>query len=382
MWTSFITYFKATGAQARANVYDGLWLNAVVDAAAGQALVDDATVQARVVAKYGTGELRRTNAAVDIPHLATPAASFGNDGYYDEDSGAVQTEPLVQFPGRAAVGIVHDRYEELFFLLHQLGPHYPPEDVLAADRLLFAMHGGIFRVFNEGANLTPQQMLFWLSRQALGPGDGTQASVAVPVAGGGSLDITMPKGVAELADGNDWSVSLSRAANAGAQSLTLNMAEKRIEIVTIAQNASVLEPLIAALEFNDITRFLTPVTTWSAANVGTTGADGALAEVPAQASNDPVIYEFTGGVQAYNPNHPETIAPMIDAIPEAERITTGAMFIASPGPINSNWGADLPILGTRLTLAQTFSATMQTGADIKPGVADLQAGAWRERIMF
>ena len=376
-YSRFIVYFHPTGAGAALNVHSGRCVRAVANAAAGADYIAVASNVEDATDAYGVGELRVSAAPVVIP----PTVSLITEAFYDAATGTMQINPLVAFTGRASVGLIHERYEELWLLLHRLGPHYPPEDVEAADRLLFAMHGGVYRVFKS--NLAPLAKLFWLSRQALGPIDGTQASVSIPLAGAGnSLDLTIPIKLAEREDGNEWSVVLRRAANAGAQGLAFDAGTKTVTIDTIAETGSALSAQIAALDFVDVSAFGEQLTTWGAGNISITGADGALQEVPAMAGDDPVIYQFAGGVSLYDRNRPETIAPIVDEIAMAERVTTGAVVVASPGPNVGHFPSEMPPLGTRLTVTQMFTAALQTSASRKPDVGNLRGGDWIEEIMF
>ena len=244
---AFPVYFVPTGADAATRRERNLvvaFREVVADAnayAALQAHVDAA------VAEYGAGGLTAHDTAVDLPWWALPGQVW-----LDVAGDTLLTEPPPLYPGRAAVQTVHERYDELWGVLQQLGPSYPPEDVTALEGLLFRLHGGIHDVFSSA--LTPQEMLGWLAQQALGPADA-----------------------------------------------------------------------------------------------------------------------------GYDPGDPVTIAPIIDAIPLADRALNGSMFIASPGPAIRN---GMPPLGTRLTLAQTFMADNQTDAANLRRVADLRGGDWIEEIAF
>ena len=201
---------------------------------------------AEAVARYGAGAMAVPASLVDIPPWAL--AGFC---WYNINDGEIQRTPVAAFPGREAVRDVHERYDELYFELHRLGPRYPPDDVLALDRLLYRAHGGVFTVFNED-DLTAANKLTWLAANALGPSD-----------------------------------------------------------------------------------------------------------------------------LGYDREDPKTIAPIIAAIPAAQRILQGAVFFASPGPQVITGAA---ALGTRYTLAQTFTAARQTAT--MPTEAQLRGGEWIDDIMF
>ena len=158
-------------------------------------------------------------------------------------------------PARTAIRTMHNRYDDLYELLHQLGPSYPPDDVLAIDRLLHRLHGGVYVVMND-VTLTNQQKLQWLAAQAQGPAD-----------------------------------------------------------------------------------------------------------------------------SGYDQANPTTIAPIIEAIAEADRETVGAMFIAYPGD-GLVKGSSGPAFGTRLTLAQSFDADFQSFANRMPTITQLGGGSWINGVNF
>ena len=216
-----------------------------------QLQANNAAVDGVTTALTGGQTVARRHDGTDVDAMLAEA-----DGIWSVHAGqtpTVQQKRYNPYPGRAAVEEMHERYEDLWHLLHRLGPSYPPEDVQAIDALLFALHGGVYLVFTS--DLTQTQKLHWLSQQALGFAD-----------------------------------------------------------------------------------------------------------------------------SGYDPENPVSIAPLIDAIPINQRRTTGAMFVASPGPtVVSGMAA----LGTRLTLRDCFKNRNQSSADDKPTVTQLGGGAWiHTRIMF
>ena len=76
-----------------------------------------------------------------------------------------------------------------------------------------------------------------------------------------------------------------------------------------------------------------------------------------------------------------TIAPIIEAIPQASRETVGAMFIAYPGDRLVD-GSGGPSFGTRLTLAQTFNSDFQSDVSAMPTITQLGGGSWIGGINF
>ena len=364
MWATFITYFDATDATNR---FDGLWIHAVTSAAAGQALVDDSALQSELSARYGGGALRHTTSKVEIPHLANPLNS-----YYHHNLGGsaiMSITPINAFPVRNTAQLFHDRYQELWLLLHHLGPDYPPEDVQVLDRMLFALSGGIYAVVTN-TSLSVAEKLAWFAAQAPGPSDGTQASLQLG-SGSNTVTITLPASlrdgaayISEGSAGNAWTLEVHRVASGS--TAEINLGDRKIIYRTSSNNSVTFrDALVALSEFE-------------ATNVVVTGSTFGIPR-PTSVGDEPEVLQFSGGTSLYSRDQPQTIAPLLAAIPTANRITAGAMFVASPG---TKFQLGFQPLGTRFTLAQSFTAVNQGAPDDKPTATQLRGGEWINEVMI
>lgn len=177
--SKFLVWFKATGL---GNVNEGLWIRAVESAAAGatyaanQDNIDDA------VAKYGTGTLRVTAGAVEIPGFAQIAGLAGSNTYYNAVSNALQATPVRPFPLRSAHWARHNLLTRLTDILLDRHPDYgqvsqffPASAITKGHDIIYRLHQIGYLVGHKTVSVnggtTAVHQLAWMQAAALGPTD-------------------------------------------------------------------------------------------------------------------------------------------------------------------------------------------------------------------